>query len=279
MTAGTAASAAAPPSESKRGGRIYVTRLHLDPTRIVVQEALANPWRMHRLVARAGGYGSTLEGRALYRMEYRAGKPPAMIVQSPKPLSWEPLLECKAVSHVEGTKSWDPSEVRPGASFRFLALVVPTQSLQERVEDFNAMVAEIQEATGARVDASDVVAAWRRPGSGGWTVRRASGRLERYGRRSNVKGAVKGHEELEQWLARALRGANLTGWRDDREVQVDAEKYETGSDKPIRMSWSAHQFAGALTVVDPHAFAATVAHGIGSSKAFGFGLVSLARYA
>lgn len=51
--------------------------------------------------------------------------------------------------------------------------------------------------------------------------------------------------------------------------------HRAGSDKP--MTFTSVDFTGILRVTDPVAFADTVRHGIGRGKAFGFGLLSVAR--
>ena len=63
------------------------------------------------------------------------------------------------------------------------------------------------------------------------------------------------------------RGSIVSWRRKDGETKDDKRK----------MIFDAVLFEGTLTVTDPVAFANTVASGIGSGKAFGFGLLSLAR--
>jgi CRISPR system Cascade subunit CasE len=46
---------------------------------------------------------------------------------------------------------------------------------------------------------------------------------------------------------------------------------------PHRMTFQSVRFEGLLTVIDPERFCQTLAAGIGSAKAFGFGLLSVAR--
>jgi CRISPR system Cascade subunit CasE len=86
------------------------------------------------------------------------------------------------------------------------------------------------------------------------------------------KGAQKGFE---------LRGCDLLhlGWvgghrpRNERSRETQAE----GGNPASQMKFRAALLEGMLTVIDAPWFAQAVASGIGSAKAFGFGLLSLAR--
>lgn len=87
-----------------------------------------------------------------------------------------------------------------------------------------------------------------------------------------------------------IRDEALLEWLGKKEQKVGArfgsmsvvdEGYVTGTkgseDKKHRMSLKIARFEGALEVVDPVLFQATFSSGIGPAKAFGCGLLSLAR--
>lgn len=95
---------------------------------------------------------------------------------------------------------------------------------------------------------------------------------ERKGKRVGVRPA-----ELEQWLQRKAEAAGLRvhsvnvanrGQQTGR-VPVDGEKRTA--------RWLGVRFDGACEVVDPDLLLHALESGIGSGKAFGFGLLSLAR--
>ncbi|MCU0875250.1 MAG: type I-E CRISPR-associated protein Cas6/Cse3/CasE, partial [Pirellulaceae bacterium] len=87
--------------------------------------------------------------------------------------------------------------------------------------------------------------------------------------------AITKREDLIAWLQRKSDGGGFT---------VDAESLRTiprgreffHKDGKSHGAHTAVEFQGELTVTDPAQFRATVAAGIGSAKAFGFGLLVLA---
>jgi len=88
---------------------------------------------------------------------------------------------------------------------------------------------------------------------------------------------VAGEEAQADWLCR--RKAGQSGFKVDQESLlithegiVTAHREETS-----RMSLAAVLFDGVLTVTDAEFMFAAIEHGIGSAKAFGFGMLSVAR--
>jgi CRISPR system Cascade subunit CasE len=79
--------------------------------------------------------------------------------------------------------------------------------------------------------------------------------------------------ELIEWLGRK---AHHSGFR-VRDVLVVPEGKLTARKAGQRLTYASVRFDGLLEVSDPTAFLTALAVGIGSAKAFGFGLLSVAR--
>jgi CRISPR system Cascade subunit CasE len=80
-------------------------------------------------------------------------------------------------------------------------------------------------------------------------------------------------QDQRQWL---LRKAAESGFQPVDFVVRAARRTEGGADKR-KQTHLAVDFEGILEVTDPEEFAAAVTAGIGPAKAFGFGLLSVAR--
>lgn len=83
-------------------------------------------------------------------------------------------------------------------------------------------------------------------------------------------------EDQVEWLKRKLAavGAALQDFRVTDRGMVHGVQYKDGARHTL--SLLAVQFDGILQVIDPSSFVASLVHGIGSGKGFGFGLLSLA---
>ncbi len=96
-------------------------------------------------------------------------------------------------------------------------------------------------------------------------------------KRDGKRRAVIGETSLVEWLERKLGaiGARLCGAVVIPEGPLRAARSEPHGRRS--MTFSSVRFEGEVEVVDPEMFRLGVEAGIGSAKAFGFGLVSLAR--
>lgn len=83
-------------------------------------------------------------------------------------------------------------------------------------------------------------------------------------------------DEQRDWLDRKLAAADcrLTMCQIVKEDLIEARKHEAG--QRVKMPLLAVRFDGVLQVADPAGLERAVRQGIGSAKAFGFGLLSLA---
>lgn len=95
------------------------------------------------------------------------------------------------------------------------------------------------------------------------------------------RGKVFSHVTQDQqktWLA--MRG-EANGFRVENEsfdvVHAQWQKFRKGADRQAEVSILAVTFEGMLTVSDPNQFCATLTGGIGREKAYGCGLLTIAR--
>lgn len=105
-------------------------------------------------------------------------------------------------------------------------------------------------------------------------------------RRNGKRVDLRTEEDQLAWLARKgeaagfrLMSATVRGEAEGvgvPDVRTTAAARETGRRQGARLTFGAVQFDGALEVTDAEALRAAVAVGVGSGKAYGFGLLSLA---
>ena len=98
-------------------------------------------------------------------------------------------------------------------------------------------------------------------------VDNADGTRKKNGRRVPISA----REDLIAWL---LRKADSGGFMFDPDtVRTISRGRSTFQKSGTRGTHTAVEFDGELTVIDPTQFRVTVASGLGSAKAFGFGLL------
>jgi CRISPR system Cascade subunit CasE len=90
-------------------------------------------------------------------------------------------------------------------------------------------------------------------------------------KRNGKRHALYAENMLRDWLARKAVQHGFTTTPDDLRVTKLGRKFG----KKGQQTWHAVQFDGVLTVTDQMSFHAALAYGIGSGKAFGFGLLSI----
>lgn len=236
---------------------LYLSRLLLDPRSRRVQQELAHPYEMHRTLLRAfpGEDPTPRESsRGASGMLFRADQDPlrhavTLYVQSLTPPDWTFLETLGAYL--------DAAREEPVACKDVFA---PYQSLQEgRLLAFR-LRANPTKRVGSR-DASNRgkrVELFREEEQIAW--------LERKGENGGFK------------LDALSLGASSA--RVPRvEITPEGKRYGRKVDKdgiPQDLVHSSVLFEGFLRITDPEAFRQTVACGIGSGKALGFGLLSLA---
>lgn len=235
---------------------LYLSRVVLDPRRRQVQQALADCQMLHRAVMAAFPDLETDEARAslgvLYRLEHhpRTGEV-TLLVQSARPPDWSaervvPLLLSDA--DPPGVKPVDRlyAGLRRGMRLRFRLRANPTKRLRSAPNQDGAR------PLGKRVDVRGEVAqlAWlaRKGGDHGFALGRV----------------------------RARPDAVLANVRAAPEQRQTGRQPASGEEGSRRLTFGAVLFEGELVVTDGDALRRAVAEGIGSGKAYGFGLLSLA---
>lgn len=94
------------------------------------------------------------------------------------------------------------------------------------------------------------------------------------GRDDTTRVGIVKEDEQRAWLARkGERG----GFEPDGVVVIDEGQVKARRSNGRTMTFRSVRFEGALEVTDPGRLAETLRAGVGSGKAFGFGLLSLAR--
>lgn len=105
-------------------------------------------------------------------------------------------------------------------------------------------------------------------------VANPSVKKKREGRRNSARVGIPGETDQLAWLEKRLAGA--LAWSDASDVRIAAPQRHSGRGKQ-RVVVDAVVFDGVGRVVDRTRLAAVVTNGIGPAKAFGCGLLSIAR--
>lgn len=234
---------------------LYLSRLVLDPRNRDVRRDLANCHALHQTLLRAFPAAPDRDARVEFGVLYRPEVDPrtgvvTVLVQSvPRP-EWTrlpaprdgrsyvlgPNPECKPVGDLY-------ARIAEGQGLVFRLRANPTKRLGERR----------REPTQDRLAGKRVA------------LLREEEQLEWMARKATEAGFA-----LSEARVRPDRGlgAKQTGWR---HVSTGG-----GDDRRARLTFGAVVFEGVLRVTDAERFRAALATGIGSGKAYGFGLLSVA---
>lgn len=220
---------------------MYLSRLKLNPRHRRVQSELARPYELHRTVLRAFPEVLPADERVLFRVDVASQSGlPSLLVQS------------------QYTPDWRWAQKEPGY---LLAGALP------EVKQIELSLANGQ-LLAFRLRANP-------------TVKKDSHQDGREPSRNGIRLGLAKEEDQRAWLqhkgqqhgfavvhARIIPEGLQTGFR-------PAEKGEAGAAKPRRMAHLAVRFEGLLRVTNAILLQEAVRSGIGSAKAFGFGLLSL----
>lgn len=231
---------------------MFLSCLTLDPRSRAVRRDLANCQELHRTVMAAlpqapEGVPARDHFQVLYRVELpRRPGPVRLLVQSAVEPSWQHLppgylareVEAKPLAELLG-------KLVDGLQLRFRVRANPTRKTgtSSKAERLSG-----SRQNGKRVPvAPDDLESWlkRRGEAGGFRVLQASQDV--------------GPPKPDAWIS---RGTEVAGWRAVGETRR-------------RLTFAAVQFDGRLEVTDAEGFRRTLAEGIGSGKAYGFGLLSV----
>ncbi len=228
---------------------MILSRLTLNPRSREAVRHLADGQELHRTILSAFPDGAPGAARQLFgilfRVEYRRGAPPALLIQSHKHPDWSALPRDYLFAPPESkdvSEAWQ--KITGGAEFRFRLRANPTRKIDTK--------------------------------TGPEGIRRHGKRVE-----------LRTEQEQLDWLRRKASegGFEIVSVRTAAEipdVRVSDEgkvggyrNVGSGNDKR-RLTFASVLFEGKLRVTDAEKFRASLEHGLGSAKAYGFGLLSVA---
>lgn len=225
---------------------MFLTQLHIDPRRRLAQKYLGSPQVMHAVVMRAAGTArDTGPGRVLWRVD-----------QGPY-----------------GTTLYLLTPAAPDCA-QLVADAAPVDA-EPRTLDYEPFL--------ARLEAGQEWA-FRLAANPSWSVSRGQG----------VRGQRVGHVTVEQqreWLTKRTSGYGFdlltTPGIEDGDVDASVlvvrrerpvfGRRRPGSERRDRVTINRTVYEGVLRVIDAEVLRATLVSGIGRSKAYGCGLLTLAR--
>lgn len=249
---------------------MYLSRLLLNPFHRRVRRDLGDCHRMHCTVMSGfpnggeSGVGARSRYGVLYRVEAgRRGQSVVLLVQSAVRPSWSHLVEEGYLVRPSlgednpAVKCIDEqmAHIAEGMVLRFRLKANPTKKVGTSSK--SDRLSEVKKSNGRRVFIAD------QAGQLDWLVR---------------KGAKSGFTLLQVRSDPSV--ADVVGESEDI---VTGEKLVGCREHRAGVAESKHQlvfrgvvFDGHLRVIDERAFRAALANGIGSGKAYGFGLLSIA---
>lgn len=231
---------------------MYLSRLILNAREPATLRLLGNPYAMHQFLWHAFPDGEkpnqSGERNILWRIEPERDGPPVVLVQSDIAPDWCRPDSTPFLARPE-TKSWEP-RFSAGQRLRFRLRANPTKSIPA-----NKPVVNGKHVRGQRVGLMKEVEQIA------WLIARG----EKHGFRVSERMLLPGDDAYDP---------SQNFFRIERE----ATWYAVRSPEPRRtMTWLAVDFEGELEVTDLALFTEAVCKGLGTGKAFGFGLLSLAR--
>lgn len=217
---------------------IYLSQLILNPANRMVQKELGNPYEMHRTLLQAFGTNRA-DANVLHRLDadpYSGTL--SLLVQSTQKPNWQRVTQKGQGNYLQAEPAAKELNLslKAGQFFRFRIVANPSA---KRDGKRHALYKEEDQIRWLRTKATGSVEI-KRPGNG---------------------------FELIDVNVRKL--GNQSGW-----VKPKSNGAETQGKH--KLTFQAIQFDGLLKVTDPETFSQALTHGIGPSKAFGCGLLSLA---
>lgn len=235
---------------------MYLSKLVLNARDYWVRRDLANCQELHRTLLSAfdAEHGSRVETGLLFRIDEGPRSAPVVIAQSTARPDWQRLLSRSPQYLVDSSsQGWQCKEVgeayrllRPGSVLRFRLRANPTKRLGKSAE--GTQPAKVGKRVALLREEQRIAWLERKAEAGGFRLRTIQSSESRV-------AATDVRPE-----------ADLTGWRTHDD--------STGRAK---LTFGSVLFEGVLEVTDADRFRATLAQGIGTGKAYGFGLLSIAR--
>ncbi|MGI8550850.1 MAG: type I-E CRISPR-associated protein Cas6/Cse3/CasE [Dehalococcoidia bacterium] len=224
---------------------MYLSRLMLDPRTRQVRRDLADCQDLHRTLLSAwpqvdGPLGVRAECGLLYRVErYPRANEVSIFVQTRDVPDWRRLPDGYVICHEMKQVDAAYQGLRPGMRLRFRLRANPTRRIAK------ARTKEEERWVGKRVDLrkEEEQIAW----------------LER-----------KGREQCGFELGRSRVGDDIAN------VRTQSEDRSLGRKGDAKVTLASVLFEGELEITDITHFRLALEKGIGSGKAYGFGLLSIA---
>jgi CRISPR system Cascade subunit CasE len=227
---------------------MFLSKLVLNTRDRQTRYELARPYEMHRTLMTSYPY-SRVENRCdlLFRVEPSRAGPPILLVQTREdPSEWSRLPKSYLVGPAQ-CKPFDLS-VTPGQRLRFRLRANPTKRVATKNEVLGGVMA------GKRVGLTTETEQTR------WLL---------------DKGERGGFRIPGEWVNAKRPETNEPLLLPNFRVDVVPEGRDRNGKPGHAGEFMAVRFEGVLLVTDPETFCATVAGGLGSAKAFGFGLLSV----
>lgn len=259
-------------------GGPYLSRLRLNPASRAVMRCLNNSQSMHSLLLHAFPHGDRSQHTMLYRIDPVAGRRDGavdVLVQSSAQPSWEFLVREGIVREIPDP--FDDSvvkdlrgvfaQVAEGDIYRFRLRANPTKRVPWNVWALQHPTKALEYQNSSRRYTSPRVPVTVLTGQD----------LEK-----PIDQRPSAEDKLREWL---IRKGHLNGFVVAR-VEIGPDPV-TGdmqlgrkmddAKNPLPLAHKAIVYQGLLKVTDREQFVHALTNGIGSGKAYGFGLVSLAR--
>jgi CRISPR system Cascade subunit CasE len=228
---------------------MFLSKLTLNVRDRLARRDLARPYEMHRTLMNSYPY-PRVENRCdlLFRVEPSRAGPPVVLVQTrDDPGEWPGIGEGYLLRQADSKPLDLP--VTLGQRLRFRLRANPTKRVAAKNQRLGAVMA------GKRVGLTTEAEQLR------WLLR---------------KGERGGFEIPGGWVDATHPETNEPIQLPNFRVDVVSEGRGTGGKPDCDGTFVAVRFDGVLVVTDPTLFRETVANGVGSGKAFGFGLLSVA---
>jgi CRISPR system Cascade subunit CasE len=244
---------------------LYLSRLILDTRARQVRSELAHPYEMHRTLMHAFPNvpaEDAMKAREKFSVLFRADADDrrnavTVYVQSSVEPDWSFLRARRDYLFADPDHSKDIAEayqgLHVGRVLRFHLRANPTRRIANAIESGD----ELQGKRVGLLREEEQVA---------WLIRKG---------REREKGKPGGFEVLLKEV-RAPNGEITPIPHVNAACEGKQTGLKTGDGQPQEITHLAVRFDGLLRITDADAFRATLAHGIGPAKAFGFGLLSVA---
>ncbi len=219
---------------------MYISRLYPNVRHPAARRDLAKPYQLHRTIMRAFPAempASDNGARVLFRLDERSDQAPILLVQAPLEPDWS-TLPANYLAQAAETKPFAPRFVT-GMPVAFRLRANPTRRMQTATD-------------GAR-DAN--------------------------GRNTGKRVGLFKREEQEVWVQRHLENGGFQIVRvtiSATAKQTDTTRVDADNRRHL-LTLADVRFDGVAIISDAAAALRTLQCGVGSGKAFGFGLLSLAR--